>query len=67
MVYNQTEGQTRIAPVWLGLEAEKNFGLVVSAVVEDAEALFPESAISTPASNHIYIHWPHHLRTNIII
>lgn len=63
MVYSQTEGQTRIAPVWLGLEAEKNFGLVASAVVEDAEASFPESATSTPGSNHIYVHWPHHLRT----
>jgi hypothetical protein len=55
--------KTRIAPVWFGLEAEKNFGLVASAVVEDAEALFPESATSTPGSNHIYVHWPHHLRT----
>ncbi len=63
MVYSQTEVQTRIAPVWLGLEAEKNFGLVASAVVEDAEASFPESATSTPGSNHIYVHWPHHLRT----
>lgn len=37
MVYSQTEGQTRIAPAWLGLEAQQNFGLVVSAVVEDAK------------------------------
>jgi hypothetical protein len=56
MVYSQTEGQTRIAPIWLGLEAEKNFGLVASVVVEDAEASFPEFATSTPGSNHIYVH-----------
>jgi len=55
MVYSQTEGKTRIAPVWLGLEAEKNFGLVVSAVVENTEASSPESATSVLQVQTIYM------------